>query len=120
MDGDFESFDSEAQVQFEERLAEVMGVDPSQLNIIGYNEGSIVVIFDVYPAEGQSLEELAGSQAQVFSKEVDLGYPVMALEAKLPGEQKSAFKIEDGVFVDESGLVEEALRLQAEKEEAER
>ena len=88
-----------------------MGVNPAQLNIIGYVEGSIVVIFDVYPAEGQSLEELAGTQAQAFSKEVDLGYPVMALEAKLPGKEESAFKIEDGVFVDEGGLVEEALRL---------
>jgi len=35
--------------------------------VIGYLEGSIIAIYDIYPKEGESLDNVAQAQAQAFS-----------------------------------------------------
>ena len=59
MEGDPEAFDDpDYKEQWIKNLAESLGVDPSQISISNVAAGSVIVVYDITPAEGQTLDDI--------------------------------------------------------------
>lgn len=63
MEGDPEAFDDpDYKEQWIKNLAESLGVDPSQISISNVAAGSVIVVYDITPAEGQTLDDIRDAQ----------------------------------------------------------
>jgi hypothetical protein len=62
-------------------------------------EGSIVVIYDLSPNAGQTLAQLQESQARAFSRNIDLGFPIINVEALTFGNSAANVLVQDGVVI---------------------
>jgi hypothetical protein len=52
-------------------------LDLAQINIADYYEGSIVVIYDLTPKDGQTIDDLKSLSNTAFSGVIDLGFPIL-------------------------------------------
>ena len=82
LDGDFDEFVSgNGQNEFIQNLALSLGVDYSQITIKNVYSGSIVIIYDLTPAAGQTREELRAEQNEAYSQgAVNLGADITDIE----------------------------------------
>jgi len=79
-------FSGGGTTQFIDRLTASLGIHASTVKIVSVYEGSLVVNYEIAPPDGdpEKLDELAARQNEVLtSNSVDLGAPVLAVEAKV-------------------------------------
>lgn len=91
-----EFFDNGGTTAFIDRLCGSLGIHASTVKVVGVNAGSVVVNYEITPAEDEplSIEQIKEKQtAQIATGTLDLGAPI--LEASDGGE----VLVEDGVVV---------------------
>lgn len=79
MGGTLEEFSSAGgQEAFMQKLADSLGIDVSQIQIKSVSAGSIVVVYDLTPAPGQSLEDLKDVQnAAIAGGTINTGFELL-------------------------------------------
>jgi hypothetical protein len=91
-----EFFDSGGTTAFIDRLCASLGIHASTVKVVGVNEGSVLVDYEITPQadEEQTIEQIRAKQTQqIATGTLDLGAPI--LEASDGG----AKLVEDGVVV---------------------
>jgi hypothetical protein len=91
-----EFFDNGGTTAFIDRLCASLGIHASTVKVVGVNKGSVLVNYEITPAEDEplSLEQIKEKQTTSFATgTLDLGAPI--LEASDGGEAI----VEDGVVV---------------------
>lgn len=59
MEGSPEAFEDPAyKEQWIKNLAESLGIDPSQISIGNVAAGSVIVVYDITPAAGQTMDDI--------------------------------------------------------------
>lgn len=77
-------FSGGGTTQFIDRLTASLGIHASTVKIVSVYEGSLVVNYEIGADDPEQLESIAAKQNEVLtSNSVDLGAPVLAVEAKI-------------------------------------
>lgn len=99
MEGSVDDFNGGGgKEKFVSGLAGSLGIDASQVTIRSVYSGSIVVVYDLTPAEGQSLDDLVNVHNDAIAGgTLETGYPVLDVATIRAGDTEPTTVMEGGV-----------------------